>query len=229
VEDEAKIVTHMREQAHEKSKIAAEKSAARWLKNKRVKVYEVEERVWVKQKIEKQRKGKIWQRTATIHEVKGNYTYRLKWGSEGGYDSKEAPGSISLRCWSGQDLKPRLISSSSSDSEEYLPSDDVYSSDEEGGVLSWETEPPEEKNDYKEEEKIRDNEEKWSGLEDLEPEVATEPVKKKKRLAKRINSKRPHHALAIEPPQPKPSLSSFYAKVGVDTNDKTLSRVRRNK
>lgn len=147
-EDEEKIVAYMRLQAAECITKAAAKSCERWKKNKRVKMYEVGEPVWVKQRNVKLRHGHIWQRKATIHSVKGNYTYRLLWGAEGGYDMAEKPYSISLRCWLGRDLKPRInatpeASETESDpeydeeeeNESELPNNEIDEEEEEANVL----------------------------------------------------------------------------------------------
>jgi len=107
-EEEVKVIAHMRAEAAENLKKAADKSASRWIKNHRVKVYVVGEKVWVRQRIPHQRKGRIWQRTATIHKIKGNHSYRLLWGEQGGYDQREKPYSVSFRFWNGKDLKPRI-------------------------------------------------------------------------------------------------------------------------
>jgi hypothetical protein len=121
-EEEEKIISYKRQQALERTTIAAEKSTTCWNRNACVKNYTVGDKVWVRQRIPGQRKGVIWQREASIHEVKRNATYRLLWGTTGGYDITEKAFSVSLRVWSGNDLKLRIErdhqpSDSESDSE----------------------------------------------------------------------------------------------------------------
>lgn len=126
-EEEEKIIKHMSDQAVERTKVAAEKASQRWIRNHCVKIYEVGDKVWARQRIVSKRKGQIWQRTATIHKVRGNASYRLLWGENGGYDTAEKPFSVSLRYWSGNDLKPRIERSPEcSDSE----SDPAYKTEE---------------------------------------------------------------------------------------------------
>lgn len=183
--------------------------------------------VWVRQKIRSQQKGRIWQHTATIHAVRGNASYRLCWGKDGGYDTAEKPFSVSLHFWSGQDLKPRSERSPEPvDSE----SDQTYKDDEDDSDDIVE----------KVVEKVENEEEESS---------ATSPLPsppQKKRIAKRKHQenkgaprdapKKPGEAVMTAPDidallakmKPKPSLCTAFAEIGVEKVDSSL-RARKAK
>jgi hypothetical protein len=212
LEEEEKVIAHMRKEVVENLKKAAEKAKTRWTRNKRVKTYKVGEKVWVRQVIKSKRKGKIWQRTATIERIKGNHSYRLRWGDEGGYDTKEKPNSISFHFWNGRDLKPRI---------ERTPSPSPSASDA----------------DYEEEE-LEDDDENTMQEEEREEIPPPTPPQRPKRLAKRKNKqgvKRKHEeerapittSTSTTQTATARSLSSFFAENGVESVDRSLKKARK--
>lgn len=212
VEEEAKVIAYMRAEAVERIKKAAEKSASRWIRNHRVKIYEVGDKVWVRQRIKSQRKGKIWQRTATIHNIKGNHSYRLFWGEQGGYDSAEKPSSISLRFWNGKDLKPRI---------ERSPEPSESDSD-----LEYEEESDE--NDGEEDEKNNDNETIAPAISST-PRYAKRKHQEKKKRKEEDKEEQVPAVMTTSSTRGTPipvtrSLSSFFAERGVENVDRSLSR-----
>lgn len=214
-EEEAKIIEHSRGAALERTQKAAEKASTRWIQNHRVKIYEVGDEVWVRQRIISQRKGKIWQRTATINKVNGNHTYRLLWGKDGGYDSKEKPFSISLRVWAGKDLKPRIS----------RPAE----------LADSESDP-----DYQEEGESDTREEGGEEMEVVEEneQIPQNPAPKQRRIAKRRNKEKESEKEGEDTPQdiqakqtqlpapakPKPSLCATFRVIGVEQVDMSLRR-----
>ena len=104
------IITHMWEKAQENLRKAAGKSSALWLLTKKVKIYEKGDRVLVRWPTSKKKELVLWAHSATIFNCKANHTYRLIWGKNGSYSSQEPLSSVSLRCWTSNNLKPRLAS-----------------------------------------------------------------------------------------------------------------------